>query len=121
MAGRRHFGSVRKRESGRWQAAYFHEGKRHAAPTTFAHKADAQAFLSLIEADIKRGGWVDPRAGQSLFADYAADWLASRPDLRPRSVIVYRSLLACHLLPAFGHLPIAEVTPAQVGGWVGGR
>ena len=82
MAGRRHFGSVRKRASGRRQAAYFHEGKRHAAPTTFVHKADAQAFLSLIEA---------------------------------------RSLLACHLLPAFGHLPIAEVTPTQVGGWVGGR
>jgi hypothetical protein len=42
MATRRHFGSVRKRSSGRWQATYWHEGRLHSAGT-FAAKADALA------------------------------------------------------------------------------
>ena len=44
-------------------------------------------------------------------------WLDSRPDLRPRSVFVYKSLLKCHLIPAFGNLSIAEISPSQVRTW----
>ena len=119
-SGRRHFGSVRQRSSGRWQASYFHQGKRHAAPDTFKEKKDAQKWLSTVETDILRGGWIDPRAGRILFAEYATEWLTSRPDLRPRSVIVYQSLLKCHLIPAFGKLPIASVSPTQVRTWYAG-
>jgi hypothetical protein len=32
-------------------------------------------------------------------------------------VIVYRSLLSCHLLPTFGDTPIAKVTPSLVRTW----
>ena len=39
MTKRRHFGNVRKLPSGRYQAAYWHEGRRHTAPMTFAAKA----------------------------------------------------------------------------------
>jgi hypothetical protein len=45
MATRRHFGSVRKLPSGRYQASYWHEGERHAASHTFTAKAAAQAWL----------------------------------------------------------------------------
>lgn len=109
MAGRRrHFGSVRKRSSGRWQASYFHLGQRHNAPETFTTKAEALAWLSGVEVDIHRGGWVDEKGGRKVFADVASSWLESRPDLAPRTILQYESLLKCHLLPAFGHMPIAE-------------
>ena len=62
MAGRRHFGSVRKLPSGRYQASYWHEGDRHVADDTFAAKSDAQAWLSAKETDINRGQWVVPSA-----------------------------------------------------------
>jgi integrase len=117
MTGRRHFGSVRKRSSGRWQASYFHLGTRHHAPETFRTKADGLAWLSGVEVEIRRGGWVDPRGGMELFSTIAKSWLDSRPDLRPRSVLVYQSQLKCHLLPAFGHMPIAEISPSQVRTW----
>ena len=52
---RRHFGSVRKLPSGRYQASYHQVGDRHAASDTFATKADALAWLSTVEADIRRG------------------------------------------------------------------
>ena len=32
-------------------------------------------------------------------------------------MLVYRSLLKCHLIPAFGHLRIAEVSPSQIRTW----
>jgi integrase len=86
-------------------------------PATFRTKAEAQAWLSEVEVDIRRGGWVDPRGGQALFSVVANTWLTSRPDLRPRSILVYKSLLNCHLLPAFGPLPIAEITPSQIRTW----
>jgi len=118
MSGhRRHFGTIRKRPSGRWQAFYWHEGGKHYAPHTFKTKADASAYLDNVHADITRGGWVDPRAGKIRFADYASDWLASRPDLRPRTVMQYESLLKCHLIPTFGNRSIADVTPSQVRVW----
>jgi integrase len=60
---------------------------------------------------------VDPHSGKVLFRDFANDWLASRPDLRPRSVRQYRSLLDCHLIPAFGEIPIVDVSPSRVRTW----
>ena len=53
MGSRRQFGSVRKLPSGRWQASYWHVGRRHVAPITFAFKADANAYLSSIETEVR--------------------------------------------------------------------
>jgi hypothetical protein len=37
-----------------------HNGGRHVGPSTFKAKADALAWLATIEADIRRGAWIDP-------------------------------------------------------------
>lgn len=105
------------RASGRHEASYWHEGKRHTAPATFTTKTDALSWLSGIETDVLRGAWVDPHAGRILFRDFANNWLLSRPDLRPRSARQYRSLLDRHLIPAFGNLPISDVSPSKVRTW----
>ncbi len=117
MAGRSTFGNVRRLESGRWQARYLHEGKRFSAPQTFAAKADASAWLSTIEADLRRGAWIDPEAGAVTFAAYATAWLDQRHDLRPRTRDDYESLLKVHLLPAFGPLALVSITTSKVRIW----
>jgi hypothetical protein len=66
---RRHFGSVHKLPSGRWQASYWWNGARHLAPGTFPAKADALAWLSKTETEIRRGMWVDPAAGRMTVAE----------------------------------------------------
>lgn len=114
---RRHFGSVRKRASGRWEASYWYDGERRTASRTFDAKADALAYLSTIETDILRGAWVDPTAGTISFADYATRWLDQRHDLRPRTAEDYESLLSVHLLPAFGPRQLARITPSMVRDW----
>ena len=114
---KRHFGTVRRRSSGRWQASYRHEGRLHHAPQTFATKSDALAFLSITEADIHRGAWIDPRAGRISLREYAEEWLARRPDLAERTVELYRHLLDRHVLPDLGSSTLAALAPSKVRGW----
>ena len=91
---RRHFGNVRKLPSGRWQASYWHEGLRHVAADTFPAKSDALAFLSTKETDILRGQWVAPAAGKVSFGEFVDKWAEQQSHLRPRTVELYRYLLA---------------------------
>jgi integrase len=119
MSKRRHFGSVRKRASGRWQANYWHEGRSHSEGT-FLAKADALAYLSTIEADLRRGAWIDPRAGQVTLKTYANEWLERRPDLAVRTRELYRYLLDKHVLPALGDATLAGLAPSKIRGWHAG-
>jgi integrase len=114
---RRHFGNVRRFASGRYQAAYWHDGRRHVAPYTFDSKADANVFLDSVSASIRRGDWIAPELGRISFADYAVLWLAQRTDIRPRTREQYGLLIGNKLIPAFGHRELAKITPLHVRSW----
>lgn len=113
---RRHFGSVRKRSSGRWQAVYWLDGRFRSAGT-FAAKADALAHLSKVETELRRGSWVDPRGGQVTLDAYANEWLQHRPDLAVRTTELYRYSLNNHILPTLGRTTIAALAPSAIRGW----
>lgn len=117
MPVRRQFGSVRKLSSGRYQARYWHLGERHEADRTFTTLADASAYLSDQESDIRRGTWIDPRAGKTPLCEYAVAWLDGRRDLAPGTRVLYGDLLDLHILPALGRTPLASLTPSQVRSW----
>jgi hypothetical protein len=69
----RRFGSISAR--GRvFEASYWHNGRRHVAPTTFRTKSDAGAFLSSVESDIRRGVWIDPFAGRLRVREHPHEW-----------------------------------------------
>jgi integrase len=116
-ASRRHFGNVRRFPSGRYQAAYWYDGRRHIAPTTFASKADANAFLDGASASIGRGDWIDPELGRISFARYAELWLAQRTDIRPRTREQYGLLIENKLKPSFGQQELAKITSVRVRSW----
>ena len=61
MANRRYFGSIRKRESGRWQIRYrTRDGVRVAWPETYARRADAVRVLAELERQSQvAGNWLD--------------------------------------------------------------
>lgn len=114
MTRRRRFGSVRKLPSGRWQARYIDTlGQPQTAPQTFATKTDADRWLSLVEADLARGDWRDPRLGRITFGEWADEWLATTVHLKPKTRDGYETVLRAHLRPAFGAAPVAAIdTPA---------
>lgn len=111
------FGSVRTLPSGRFQARYTGPDGTHKAPSTFATKGDAQAWLALRQSEIVRDVWAPPQAGRPVtLANYAHDWLAGR-DVKPRTRAHYRALLDYRILPVLGSMPVRAITPAKVRSW----
>lgn len=122
--GRRGFGYLRRLPSKRWQASYVGpDGQRHAAPSTFETKGDAEAWLGVERRLLEGETWVAPAQRASVarrsrvgFAEYADRWVSER-NLKPRTVEGYRHLLDKYLLPTFGELPVEKLTPAEVRTW----
>jgi integrase len=113
----RHFGNVRKRSSGRYQARYRGpDGRMRSASYTFTRKSDAVRWLTLKEAEIARGDWLDPGSVKVLFSTYAEEWLHDRV-LKARTAELYRGLLRNHLLPIFGNSRLNEIDEAAVRRW----
>jgi integrase len=115
---RRRFGAVRKLPSGQWQARYKGpDDTMHAADRTFPTQTDAEVWLSVKEAEIVSGDWINPDSGKILLGKYAADWIDERPGLRPKTIKLYRYLLRCHIAPTLGEKAIAEIKEATVRRW----
>jgi integrase len=115
---RRRFGTVRRLPSGRFQVRYpGPDGVVRPADDTFATKTEAEEWLTLKEAEILEGDWIDPEAGEVLVADYGSTWIGERPGLRPKTILIYRGLLRSHIAPHFEHVTVAEVTLARVRRW----
>jgi integrase len=120
---KRSFGNLRKLPSGRWQARYTGPDTReYKAPSTFAAKIDAEAWLTDRRREIDRELWSPPadatgaKAKPVALVDYAETWLSQR-DLKPRSRSHYRKLLDAHILPGLGSLPLKSITPDDIRAW----
>lgn len=119
--GRRRFGNLRKLPSGQWQIRYRGmDGRLRSHDQTFSRKSEAERALSLIEAQILRGEWTDPRRGKVKLADYASAWIAQRPGLRVRTVDLYRWLFAKHIDPHLGDVPIGQLSTQAIREWRAG-
>jgi len=116
--GHRRFGSIRRRESGRYQVRYQGpDGLMRSAPETFARKADAQRYLSLVEAQMMRGEWGDPARSKVQLRDYAETWIAERPGLRPRTIELYGWLLKRHIAPHLGSAELGKLNTQMIRSW----
>lgn len=123
-AGHRGFGAIKKLPSGRHHASYpGPDGRRHNGPTTFKAKMDAEVWLVKEQRLIASGEWVSPKdrraaevAKQVTFAAYTATFMAER-SLKPRTRAHYKALLRNQLLPTFGGLAVASITPYTVRAW----
>lgn len=113
---RRHFGVIRKRDSGRWQILYWHEGKRHSGGT-FSSKASAQSALAQIETDLRRGDWIDSRIGEVTVSEYAVRWLSHRTDLAIRTRELYEYLIRRYIDSGVGNIKLNRLTPVRVREW----
>jgi integrase len=57
---------------------------------------------------------MDPRRGETPFRVVAAEWRDTWADLAPKTQVGYTSILAHHVLPAFGPARVSAITPEQV-------
>src|SRR5262249_12250879 len=63
------------------------------------------------------GEWTDPEVGKVTLAAYADRWITQRPNLRPRTVHLYRWTFAKHIEPALGGVPLNKLTTPIVRSW----
>jgi hypothetical protein len=117
-SGHRRFGSIRKLPSGRYQIRYRGaDGQMRTGRDTYESKPWADRALSLIEAQLTTGEWTDPVAGRVKLKDYAERWIEQRAGLRPRTIELYRWLLARHIAPGLGNMAVAAIAPDSVRAW----
>jgi len=122
VAKRRGFGKLRRLPSKAYQASYVGpDGIRYTAARTFTAHIDAEGWLAAERRLVTDRTWTAPglrdtHRRATTLGEYAASWLRRR-DLKPRTRVHYQHILDRFLLPAFGHLPLATVTPRMVAEW----
>jgi integrase len=115
---KRRFGRVRRLTSGRYQARYHGpDGIDRPAPHTFATKTDAERWLAGVETDIVKRTWVSPDNGRQLLDPYVTAWIDHRPNLRPRTIDLYRWLYRKYLAPTLGAHMLSDITPGTIRAW----
>jgi integrase len=116
---RRVFGSVRRLSSGRWQVRFRDlSGVLHTGPHTFTSKADAARYLAMVEADLHRGAWADPKLGRITLTEWSKRWQATTTNLRPTTRDLYAYLLRRFLLPTFGKAALSSIDVLAVRSWL---
>jgi site-specific recombinase XerD len=56
-------------------------------------------------------------AGKVNLGEYGRDWIDERPNLRPRTVELYRYLLRAHIVPTLGDKSLSDIKDAHVRRW----
>ena len=101
----------------KWQVRYRDpDGKQRTR--NFDRKVDANAFAEDVEADKRRGQYVDPHAGKITFDVYADRWIATRADKATQTINRDKSYLNSMILPTFKSRPVAAITTSEISQWV---
>jgi hypothetical protein len=91
------------------------DGRQHSR--SFDTKERAAQWLRSELSAMDGGGWIDPRAGDLRFGDWAVEWMRGL-DVKPKTQAGYESLLRSRILPTFGAVKLSSITSAMVRRWV---
>jgi integrase len=80
---------------------------------TFSRKVDAENHLTSVQHTKLTGAYVDPSAGKVTFTTYAEEWMANQV-WRPSTTVRIEGVVTNHLVPRFGTLGMASITPSRV-------
>ncbi|MEV4902413.1 site-specific integrase, partial [Citricoccus sp. NPDC055426] len=97
--------------SGRFRARYTGpDGKRRTGPATFATRAEADAYLVQVHAEMLRGNTLAVAPTMTTLADYAAAWLrTAATGLRPRTLELYQRTAARWIIPQVGRIELGTL------------
>lgn len=102
----------------RWRGRYVDDlGREHAQG--FARKVDAQRWLNEVTAAVVTGQYVDPKAGQVSFRDYAERWRKMQVQ-RPSSRAHVETMLRRHAYPRLGDRCLSSILPSDIQAWIKG-
>ena len=85
----------------------------------FPTLARARAHKAIVETELLRGSYVDPKRGKVTLGEYATEWLAIQtygPTTRERRELSVR----LHILPTIGRHPLSALRPPVIQAWLRG-
>ncbi len=96
-----------------WSVAWREPETKKQRWKSFATKREAEDFGLNLRQAIRGGSYVSPRP--KAFKEYATDWLErKRPTVSPNAHGVHRWAVEGHLIPAFGVMPIQNLTADRI-------
>ncbi|MCA1824459.1 MAG: site-specific integrase [Frankia sp.] len=109
-------GSLRKLDTGRWQARYRDPARRERSQS-FETKREAERFLASVTVQLARTEWVDPAYAQLPLRRWAEVWVAARV-VEPTTALRDEATIRNHLLAHFGDYALGAITRMSVQSWV---
>jgi len=98
----------------RWLAVWIVEGRERTQ--AFSTEKAAIAHAAKMQADIERGEYLDPAAGNAAVATLARKWLRLC-EVTAGSARRYESIWRVHIEPAFGRRPAGSVSASECAAW----
>ena len=85
---------------------------------SFARRADAERYLTTVQASLLHGAYVDPSSGKITLGAWAEQWSQSLSHLKATTRNRYLGILRLHIVPRWGRVPLASVSHADVVTWI---
>lgn len=102
----------------RYRVRYRKPDRTQTDKRGFKTKRDAELFLASVEVSKARGEFVDATAARATIGPLGAEWLARQTHLKPSAYRPVESAWRNHVLPAWGHVSVADVRKTAVQQWV---
>ena len=102
-----------ERRGKKWRVKYRKPDGTEGSESGFDTKESALNWGRDQESLIRRGQWIDPRAGEELFEDFAARVMASRL-LAPNTLVKWQGALKNHLNPRWGKWTLTAIFHGHV-------
>lgn len=106
-----------RRLATRWRC-YWRDPSGQQRSRTFRTKGEAERHDREVGRAIDVGTYVDPVMGRTLFRDWAAEWAASKAEVRETTAERYRGVIRVHLEPRWGSRTLASITHTEVRRYV---
>lgn len=85
---------------------------------TFRSESDAKDYLAEVVTDVRRGVYIDPRAGRTTVGEWADRWIKAQSHLKPSTRARYVGLLDNQIRPRWAKVRLQNVDHLDVAGWV---
>jgi len=105
----------------RWQVSYYEEkndGTRAIVSRKFAKLADAEAFRTRTEHQLREGSYLSQESLNRTLLDAANAWLASKKKPSGASLHKYRNGLEIWVLPAWGRRKLSTIQRTEIDLWL---
>lgn len=106
--------STRKTKSGTKYQVRYRDPLGRQVSRQFDTKKEALNFEANERTTMRDGSWIDTRATDVLFKDWAYEWLESNPGKRENSYARDEIIVRIHLVPAFGNRPLPQISPLDI-------